>query len=162
MCGYSRALSSRIARTIRRSRITRALKTLEGASFRPPQPPTRGEALTVGCEGAPQLRSQSSATANFVIARPGGPATPQRLGSELEPARALRAGFLESSPRGVLNVPRWAPKGALYPTRCHRTLLASDLFALSESRGRAQVSIPQPRTQRARALPRSGSSQFMP
>ena len=57
-----------------------------------------------------------------------------------------------------------APKGAQsapYPTRCHHTLRASDLFALSESRGRAQVSTPQPRTQRARALPRSGSSQFM-
>ena len=106
--------------------------------------------------GAPQLRSQSSATANFVIARPGGHATPQRLGSELEPARALRAGFLESSPRGVLNVPRWAPKGALYPpTRCHRTLRASDPFALSESMGRAQLSTPRPRTQRARAIPRS-------
>ena len=56
--------------------------------------------------------------------------------------------------------PDGRPK-ALYPTRCHRTLLASDLFALSESTGRAQVSTPQPRTQRARALPRSGSSQFM-
>ena len=62
--------------------------------------------------------------------------------SELEPARALRTGLLESSPRAVLNVPRWAPKGALHPTRCHRTLRASDHFALSESTGRAQVSTP--------------------
>ena len=93
--------------------------------------------------------------------RPTKLAQCERLGQSKEPARALWTGCWESSPRAVLNVPRWAPKGALYPTRCHRTLRASDLFALSESTGRAQVSTPQPRTQRARALPRSGSSQFM-
>ena len=97
----------------------------------------------------------------FCHCAPGRPRHAKRLGSELEPARALRAGFLESSPRIVLNVPRWAPKSALYPTRCHRTLRASDPFALSESTGRAQVSTPQPRTQRVRALPRSESSQFV-
>ena len=94
---------------------------------------------------------------SFCHCVPGRPRHAKRLGSELEPVRALRvrAGFLESSPRIVFNVPRWAPKSALYPTRCHRTLRASDPFALSESMGRAQLSTPRPRTQRARAIPRS-------
>ena len=116
---------------------------------------------TVGCaQGAPALCVVQCDYA-FCLCVPGRPRHAKRLGHSKDSARALRTGCLESSPRGVLNVPRWAPKGALYPTRCHRTLLASDLFALSESTGRAQVSTPQPRTQRVRALPRSESSQFV-
>ena len=72
-------------------------------------------------------------------ARPRMTIHAKRLGHSKEPARALRAGCWESSPRAVLNVPRRAPKGALYPTRCHHTLRASDLFALSERDGRRGV-----------------------
>ena len=96
----------------------------------------------VGCaQGAPALCVVQCDYA-FCLCVPGRPRHAKRLGQSKEPARALRTGCFESSPRAVLNVPRGAPKGALHPTRCHRTQRASDHFALSESTGRAQVSTP--------------------